>query len=84
MLAVLWWLLVGFIVGLCARALSSGPRPRGFLLTAMTGIAGSVAGGAIARGFGLPTDGAGGFLMSVIGALLLIMALGFVVRLRRR
>jgi uncharacterized membrane protein YeaQ/YmgE (transglycosylase-associated protein family) len=84
MFAVLSWLVVGFIVGLVARAVTSGGGPRGFLMTSLFGIAGSVAGGAIARQFHLPQYGAGGFLMSVIGAIVLLVAVGFLARAVRR
>jgi uncharacterized membrane protein YeaQ/YmgE (transglycosylase-associated protein family) len=80
MFAVISWLVVGIVIGLGARALSGGPGPRGFFMTALTGIAGSVAGGALAHRFHLPASGAGGFLMAVIGAVLLIAALNLVVR----
>jgi uncharacterized membrane protein YeaQ/YmgE (transglycosylase-associated protein family) len=84
MFAVLSWLIVGFIVGLLARWFTGGSGPRGFLMTALTGVAGSVAGGALAKPFGLPTSGAGGFLMAVIGAVALITGVGALMRMTQR
>ena len=84
MLAVISWLVVGFVVGLVARWVSGGGGPRGFFLTSLFGSAGALAGGAIARQYHLPTYGAGGFLMSVIGAVILLVALGALARIVRR
>jgi uncharacterized membrane protein YeaQ/YmgE (transglycosylase-associated protein family) len=84
MFAVLSWLIVGFVVGLIARAVTSGGGPRGFLMTSLFGIAGSVAGGALARQFHLPESGAGGFLMAVIGAVVLLAFVGVLARVFRR
>ena len=84
MFAVLSWLIVGFLVGWVARLVTSGGGPRGFLLTSLFGIAGSMAGGALARRFNLPEYGAGGFLMSVIGAIVLLTVAGVLERVFRR
>ncbi len=84
MFAVLSWLVVGFIVGLVARMVTSGGGPRGFFMTSLFGIAGSVAGGALAQAFHLPQRGAGGFLMSVIGAVVLLVLLNLFSRTWRR
>jgi uncharacterized membrane protein YeaQ/YmgE (transglycosylase-associated protein family) len=83
MLAVLSWLLVGFFVGWLARLVTGGGGPRGFFLTSLFGIAGGVAGGVLARQFHLPTSGAGGLLMSVIGAVILVFAFAFIAGLTR-
>src|SRR4029077_7002847 len=42
MLTVLGILLIGLVIGLLARVLTPGPTPRGFLVTIVIGIAGSV------------------------------------------
>ncbi len=84
MFAVLTWLIVGFFVGLVARWVSGGGGPRGFLMTSLFGSAGALAGGAIARAYHLPQYGAGGFLMSVIGAIVLLAVVGAIAKLTRR
>jgi len=84
MLQVFWWLIVGFVVGLLARWVTSGSGPRGFLWTSLCGIAGSALGGSIARASDLPTNGAGGFLMAILGAVLVITASQLVQRALRR
>jgi uncharacterized membrane protein YeaQ/YmgE (transglycosylase-associated protein family) len=52
----------------------------GFWMTAILGIAGSIVGGLIARLFSKPAPGApfhpAGFIMSIIGAVLLLFLVG--------
>jgi uncharacterized membrane protein YeaQ/YmgE (transglycosylase-associated protein family) len=38
----LWVILIGFVVGLVARAIMPGPDPAGFVLTVLLGIVGSL------------------------------------------
>jgi len=80
MLHILWSILVGFIVGLIARALLPGAHDLGFWATSLVGIAGSVVGGLIARIFSRPRDGAffhpAGFLLSIVGAIIVLVLLG--------
>ena len=39
---IIWIIIIGFIAGLIARVLSSGPNePKGFLLTTVLGIVGA-------------------------------------------
>ena len=80
MLHIIWSLLVGFIVGLIARALMPGVQHMGFWETSFVGIGGSVVGGLIARIFSRPADGAAfhpaGFIMSIIGALIVLAIMG--------
>ena len=84
MFAVISWLIVGFLVGLVARWVTGGGGPRGFFLTSLFGSAGAFAGHLIAREYHLPQYGAGGFLMSVIGAVVLLVVIGFLSRVFRR
>jgi uncharacterized membrane protein YeaQ/YmgE (transglycosylase-associated protein family) len=81
MLHYLWMLIVGIIAGLIARAIMPGNDQMGWLLTGALGIAGSFVGGLISRLFSKPTDGAmfhpAGFIMSVIGAVVILAAWHF-------
>ena len=74
MLHILWSIVVGFVVGLIARALVPGVDVMGFWMTSGLGIAGSIAGGLVARLFNRPADGAmfhpAGFFLSLVGAVL--------------
>jgi uncharacterized membrane protein YeaQ/YmgE (transglycosylase-associated protein family) len=77
MLHILWSIVVGFVIGLLARALVPGADVMGFWMTTGLGIAGSIAGGLIARMFNRPSDGAmfhpAGFFMSLVGAIGLLV-----------
>ena len=76
MLHFIWYIIVGFIVGLIARAIMPGAQNIGFIMTTLIGIGGSIVGGLIARLFSKPEPGAtfhpAGFIMSLIGAIILL------------
>jgi uncharacterized membrane protein YeaQ/YmgE (transglycosylase-associated protein family) len=80
MLHILWSIIVGFFIGLIARAIMPGAHPMGFIETSIVGIVGSVVGGFIARLFSKPKPGQpfhpAGLIMSVIGAAVVLFVLG--------
>jgi len=80
MLHIIWSIIVGFIVGLIARAIMPGVQQMGFIMTTLLGIGGSIVGGLIGRLFSRPAPGssfhAAGFFMSLICALLLLFLWG--------
>jgi len=80
MLHIISSIIVGFIVGLIARAVMPGAQHFGFWMTAIIGIVGSIVGGLIARLFNKPADGAvfhpAGFIMSIIGAIIVLFIYG--------
>jgi uncharacterized membrane protein YeaQ/YmgE (transglycosylase-associated protein family) len=66
-------IIVGFVVGLLARALMPGKDPGGCLVTILLGVAGAVTGSYLGRSLGLyAEEQSAGFLMSVIGAMVLL------------
>jgi len=77
MLHIVWSIIVGFIIGLIARALVPGADAMGFWMTTALGVAGSIAGGLLGRLFAKPRDGAvfhpAGFAMSIVGAIVLLL-----------
>ncbi len=77
MLHILWSIIVGFIVGLLARAIVPGADRMGFLATTVLGILGSLVGGFIGRLISKPPEGSkfhpAGFLLSVVGAIVLLI-----------
>ncbi len=78
MLHMLWHAVVGLIVGLVARAVLPGADHHGLIVTAIIGIAGGWIGGQIGRWLGWYKEGhPAGFLMSVVGAVILLVALRF-------
>ena len=74
MFGVIGWIVFGLIVGVIAKLLMPGRDPGGFIITMLLGIAGAVIGGMIGRALGWygPNEGAG-FLMSLLGAILLLV-----------
>jgi uncharacterized membrane protein YeaQ/YmgE (transglycosylase-associated protein family) len=81
MLGVLGWIIFGLIVGAVAKLLMPGRDPGGFIVTILLGIAGAVLGGFLGRALGWYGEGdAAGFLMSLVGAVVLLaiyrMAIG--------
>jgi len=73
MLAFIWMLLIGLIVGALAKLIMPGKDPGGIFVTMLLGIAGALAAGFIGRVLGLYASGQGaGFIMSTLGAILLL------------
>ncbi|HEX2543386.1 MAG TPA: GlsB/YeaQ/YmgE family stress response membrane protein [Ramlibacter sp.] len=66
-------IIVGFVVGLIARALKPGNDRMGIIMTTLIGIAGSFLAGFAGRAMGLYTPGEpAGWIMSIIGAMVLL------------
>lgn len=76
MLHFIWSIIIGFIVGLIARALLPGAQNLDFIMTVLLGIGGSIVGGLIGRLLSRPAPGSAihpaGLFMSIIGALILL------------
>ena len=73
MINFIWMLIVGFVVGLIARAIKPGADSMGWVLTIVLGIAGAFVGGFIGSALGLGKNG--GFMalvLSVIGAIIVL------------
>lgn len=66
---ILWFIVVGAVIGALARLLVPGRNPIGVLLTVLVGVAGAIVGGVIANALG-----AGTFIAFVFAVL--IAALG--------
>jgi uncharacterized membrane protein YeaQ/YmgE (transglycosylase-associated protein family) len=83
MFGVIGWILFGLVVGVIAKFLMPGRDPGGFIITMLIGIAGAVIGGFLGRTLGWygPNEGAG-FLMSLLGAILLLALYRMVVTRR--
>ncbi len=69
--------IIGFVVGLIARAILPGTQSLGIILTAVLGIAGSFLAGFAGRALGWYTDAQPvGLLASVVGAIVLLFIVG--------
>jgi len=76
-MSIVWIILVGFVVGLLARAVMPGEQRLGFILTTVLGIGGSVIAGYLGQAIGLYQAGQGaGFIGSIVGALILLFGFG--------
>jgi len=80
---LIWTIVIGFLAGLLAKALTPGAGPGGFFLTATLGIAGSVVATYVGQALGLYSEGhAAGFIASVIGAAVLLLVYHLIARKR--
>ncbi len=74
---LLWSLIVGFVVGLIARAVVPGTDKMGLILTTVLGVVGSLVGGLIGGLLARPKEGSrfhpAGFFLSIVGAVLLLL-----------
>jgi len=71
---LLFFLLFGLVVGAVARVLVPGRESGGWLTSLVIGVLGSFVGGFLGRGFGYGDGRPAGFLMSLLGATLLLVA----------
>ncbi len=73
-MSILLWILFGLIVGVIAKLLTPGREPGGFIITVLLGIGGALLGGFLGRVLGMyPTyQSTGGFIMSIVGAVLIL------------
>jgi uncharacterized membrane protein YeaQ/YmgE (transglycosylase-associated protein family) len=80
-MGIIGWIVFGLIVGAIAKLLMPGPDPGGWIVTILLGIAGAMVGGFLGRAAGWygPNDAAG-FLMSLLGAIVLLGLYRFAVR----
>lgn len=81
-MSIILWVLFGLVVGVIAKLLTPGRDPGGFIITTLLGIAGALVGGFIGRAIGLyPSyQSTGGFFMSIIGAVLLLVIYNAITR----
>jgi uncharacterized membrane protein YeaQ/YmgE (transglycosylase-associated protein family) len=72
-MGIIGWIIFGLIVGAVAKFLMPGRDPGGWIVTILLGIAGALVGGFLGRAVGWygPNDAAG-FLMALVGALVLL------------
>jgi uncharacterized membrane protein YeaQ/YmgE (transglycosylase-associated protein family) len=73
MIAILSWIVFGLVVGIVAKLLMPGNDPGGFIVTVLLGVAGALVGGFLGRVFGFyGPNQAAGYIMSILGAIVLL------------
>ena len=78
-------LLIGLVVGALAKFLMPGKDPGGIIVTMLLGIAGAAVASWLGRAIGLyAAGGAAGLIMSVAGAMLLLLIYRMVVGRKSR
>ena len=84
-MSIIGTIVVGFIVGLIARALKPGNDRMGLIMTTLLGIAGAFIARYAGQAMGWYTEGqAAGWIASVIGAVVLLVIYGLVAGRSRR
>ena len=85
MLSILWTIIIGFIAGVIAKLVTPGEKePQGFILTTILGIIGAVVATYLGQALGWYHAGEkAGFIGAIVGAVLLLLAWGFIDRFRR-
>lgn len=82
-MGILTWILFGLVVGIIAKLLMPGRDPGGFIVTILLGIAGALLGGFIGSALGWYQEGeAAGWIVSILGAILLLALYRMMVRRR--
>jgi uncharacterized membrane protein YeaQ/YmgE (transglycosylase-associated protein family) len=82
-MAILSWIVFGLVIGIIAKLLMPGRDPGGFIVTILLGVAGALVGGFVGRAMGLYSAGqSAGWIMSVLGAIILLALYRMMVRRR--
>lgn len=79
-MGIIAFIIIGFLAGLIARAILPGKQSMGLLATTLLGMAGSLVGGLIGSLFQRDRSildlHASGLIMSVIGAIVVLLLVG--------
>jgi len=74
-------IIIGLVVGIIAKLLMPGKDPGGFIITTLLGIAGAFVARFLGQALGWYAEGEpAGFIASVLGAILLLVAYRFLRR----
>lgn len=76
-------IIVGFIVGLIARAIMPGDQNMGIIMTTILGIVGAVVAGFLGQTMGWYAEGEpAGWIASVVGAIIVLFVVGMIAKKR--
>jgi uncharacterized membrane protein YeaQ/YmgE (transglycosylase-associated protein family) len=82
LMGILWTLLIGFLAGVIAKFLHSGPNePSGFIVTTLLGVAGAFVATYLGQAIGWYQPGEGaGLIGAVVGAIVVLVVWGLFAR----
>lgn len=80
-MGIISMIIVGFIVGLLARAIMPGDQKMGWILTAILGIVGAFVAGYLGQAMGWYQPGEGaGWIGSIVGAIVVLFIYGLIAK----
>jgi uncharacterized membrane protein YeaQ/YmgE (transglycosylase-associated protein family) len=82
---IIWTIVIGFVAGVIAKLVTPGDnKPEGFILTTILGIIGALAATYLGQAVGwYGADQNAGFIGAIVGAVVILLAWGFIDKLRR-
>lgn len=82
-MSIVIMIIVGFIVGLIARAIMPGDQNMGIIMTTILGIVGAVVAGFLGQSLGWYAQGEpAGWIASVVGAIIVLFVVGLISKKR--
>lgn len=82
-MGIISMIIVGFVVGLLARAIMPGDQKMGIIMTTILGIVGAIVAGYLGAALNLYEPGEGvGWIGSIIGAIIVLAVIGMLMRKR--
>lgn len=79
----IWWIVIGGLAGLIAKALMPGRDPGGCIITILLGIGGALLAGFLGQQIGWYGRGQGaGFIAAIVGAMIILAIYNAVQRRR--
>lgn len=80
-MGIISMIIVGFIVGLLARAIMPGDQKLGWILTTILGIVGAFVAGYLGQAMGWYQPGEGaGWIGSIVGAIIVLFIYGLIAK----
>src|SRR5690606_41505843 len=80
-ICIISMIIVGFIVGLLARAIMPGDQKMGWILTTILGIVGAFVAGYLGQALGWYQPGEGaGWIGSIVGAIIVLFIYGLIAK----
>ena len=76
-MGIIWTIVIGLVIGVCAKFLHPGKENMGLVMTILLGVGSSFLAGVIGQALGWYAAGQGaGFIASVVVAIVLLMLYG--------